>query len=335
MKRRSLLALSVACVALLQAAAAHGEITYQTSFGSEGSGAGQFNQPASVSINNSTGDVYVADNGNDRIQQFTEDGDFVRAWGYDVVASGGDDKPLVDEVDLVKIRATGGTFKLSFNEQTTGPLAFDAPASTVEAALNGLSSISAGGGSVDVTEAPGDAAGSNPYVVTFNGGPLQKTDAALGLDVTLLALPPETELSCKITGTSSGPPGSSTSGWRTATRSPARPRPPSPPVPRRPARPSSVGSSRPSRTATRPWARPSPTGSAAGSSTTAPPVGPSTVFAPTSTVKLKVNEAKGATLTCNAGSWTGSPENYTYRWYRNGIEIGSPPPRPPPKARTR
>ena len=71
-----------------QAAAAHGEITYQSSFGSAGSGAGQLSDPASVSINNSTGDVYVADNGNNRIQQFTEDGEFVRAWGYDVVASG-------------------------------------------------------------------------------------------------------------------------------------------------------------------------------------------------------------------------------------------------------
>src|SRR3954467_11629052 len=113
MKRRSLLALSVACVALLQAAsAAHAEIKYLSSFGSGGSEAGQFSEPASVSINNGTGDVYVADNGNHRIQQFTEGGDFVRAWGYDVVESGGNNKPLVDEVDLVKIRATGGTFRL-------------------------------------------------------------------------------------------------------------------------------------------------------------------------------------------------------------------------------
>src|SRR6185503_3906962 len=100
MKRRSLLALLVACAALLlAAAAAHGEITYQSSFGSAGSGAGQLSDPASVSINNSTGDVYVADNGNNRIEQFTDDGEFVRAWGYDVVASGGNDKPLVNEVE--------------------------------------------------------------------------------------------------------------------------------------------------------------------------------------------------------------------------------------------
>src|SRR4051812_47933563 len=155
MKRRSLLALSVACAALLQAVAvAHGEIIYQTSFGSEGSGAGQFREPASASINDSTGDVYVADNGNNRIQQFTQDGDFVRAWGYDVVESGGDNKPLVDEVDLVKIRATGGTFKLSFNEQSTGPLAYDASAATVQAALNGLWGISSGGGSWRLTGGP-------------------------------------------------------------------------------------------------------------------------------------------------------------------------------------
>ena len=38
------------------------------------------------------GSVYVADNGNQRIQQFAADGTFLRAWGWDVVGSGpGDD----------------------------------------------------------------------------------------------------------------------------------------------------------------------------------------------------------------------------------------------------
>ena len=52
----------------------------------------------------------------------------MRAWGYDVVASGGDNKPLVDEVDAVKIRATGGTFKLVYEGRSTGPLAYNASA---------------------------------------------------------------------------------------------------------------------------------------------------------------------------------------------------------------
>ncbi len=61
----------------------------------------------------------------------------------------------------------------------TGPLAFDAGAQQVADALDALPSVSAGGGSVTVTGGPGDAAGSAPYVVTFDGGPLHGTDEPL------------------------------------------------------------------------------------------------------------------------------------------------------------
>ena len=40
--------------------------------------------------------------------------------------------------------ATGGTFTLTFNGQTTAPLAFNATAAQIEAALEALSNIGAG-----------------------------------------------------------------------------------------------------------------------------------------------------------------------------------------------
>jgi hypothetical protein len=62
-----------------------------TSFGSSGSGAGQLSLvttaaevPSAVAVNEATGDVYVTDTENRRIDQFEADGTFVRAWGWGV-----------------------------------------------------------------------------------------------------------------------------------------------------------------------------------------------------------------------------------------------------------
>lgn len=52
---------------------------------------GGFNRqgPRGIDVNEATGDVYVADTGNNRVQQFTADGEFIRAWGRDVIVSSG------------------------------------------------------------------------------------------------------------------------------------------------------------------------------------------------------------------------------------------------------
>jgi hypothetical protein len=68
-----------------------------------------------------------------------------------------------------------GSFTLAFEGQTTGDIAFDASAATVESALNGLSTIGGAGGSVTVTGGPGDPSGGTPYLVSF-GGALAKTN---------------------------------------------------------------------------------------------------------------------------------------------------------------
>ncbi|MBS1886820.1 MAG: fibronectin type III domain-containing protein [Actinobacteria bacterium] len=72
-----------------------------------------------------------------------------------------------DEVQQIAVRATHGTFALSFLGVQTGPMPFNAPASTVQAELRTLSSIGAAG--VSVIGGPGDTSGSHPYLVTFEG----------------------------------------------------------------------------------------------------------------------------------------------------------------------
>src|SRR5580704_10678777 len=58
------------------------------SFGSAGSGSGQLASPTGVAVDNSTGpasgDVYVGDTGNSRVDQFDSNGNFIRAWGWGV-----------------------------------------------------------------------------------------------------------------------------------------------------------------------------------------------------------------------------------------------------------
>jgi NHL repeat len=63
-----------------------------------GSEAGQCNIPRGIGADSESGHVFVADQENRRIVQFTAWGEFVRAWGWDVVATGpGDDTSLPED----------------------------------------------------------------------------------------------------------------------------------------------------------------------------------------------------------------------------------------------
>ena len=53
-------------------------------FGSAGSGSGQLSDPQDVAVDESSGDLYVADTGNHRIVKFDRAGGFVSAWGWGV-----------------------------------------------------------------------------------------------------------------------------------------------------------------------------------------------------------------------------------------------------------
>jgi hypothetical protein len=85
------LATCVTCVALLVlcVTSAHAELVHSTTFGSEGTGDGQFHEPRGIGVDQTTldptsGDVYVADTGNARVEQFDSTGHFISAWGQGV-----------------------------------------------------------------------------------------------------------------------------------------------------------------------------------------------------------------------------------------------------------
>jgi len=174
-----------------------------------------------LAVNEETGDVYVADTHNHRVDQFKADGAFVRAFGWgvadgssepqvctttcqagisgaqpgqltaptaiaidndpasashgDIYVNVGNGVTPAGEEQRVKVTgATGGTFTLTFEGQTTGPIAFDAPAESaspgsVRKALEGLSTI--GAGNVYVVQ---DASGL--YRVGFRLGALNDKD---------------------------------------------------------------------------------------------------------------------------------------------------------------
>jgi len=177
---RVLLPSLVAALALLAfAPLAHAAVKGVVStIGEEGTLGGQFKNPRGVAVNGASGNVYVADSTNNRIQEFSSSGAYIRAWGTDVVSSGAGNG---NEMQAVMVNATAGQFKLAFGAggpgvSETGDLAFDATAAEVQAALNALTNVSTGGGSVAVSGGPGNAGGSTPYLVNFNTGPLAGAD---------------------------------------------------------------------------------------------------------------------------------------------------------------
>jgi NHL repeat len=115
-----------------------------------------------VAVSPVDGNVVVADPGNRRVQEFDSSGAFVRAWGFDVIQPGKPGNVPVNETQTVTVRATGGTFTLTFIGQTTAPIAFDASPAAVQTALEGLDNLNPG--DVIVT---GDAGG--PWSVEFAG----------------------------------------------------------------------------------------------------------------------------------------------------------------------
>jgi hypothetical protein len=124
-----------------------------------------------MATNPADGHVFVGDRLNARIDEYTAWGEFVKAWGWGVVASGPGNDPQ-NEIQKVSASASAGSFALryrnTFNEgkgaeQTTGAIAFDASAAEMQAALEGLESFAPG--DLAVTGAAG-----GPWTVELTGG---------------------------------------------------------------------------------------------------------------------------------------------------------------------
>ena len=92
----------------------------------------------------------------------------------------------VNATQRVDIQATGGTFTITFDGQTTAAIAYDAAVGAVQTALEGLSNV--GSGDVVVTGTPG------AYVIEFVGQYAAMTVAQVSVDPT------------GLTGTTTTPP---------------------------------------------------------------------------------------------------------------------------------
>jgi hypothetical protein len=167
----ALAALLVCFVAVpLAQAAAISDAEELGRFGALGEGAGEMGLQTAVATDPVTGHVYVGDLEGRRISEFTPWGSFVKAFGWDVAPG------AVNESQEVRVRAASGQFKLKFKGETSADLPFDASAGELEAALEALPSIGAGG--VKVEAVAGALDGSVPivYAVAFNGATLKGTD---------------------------------------------------------------------------------------------------------------------------------------------------------------
>lgn len=184
------LAVTIACWAAASALAAPPSLFWKVPpDGLPGGGAGQFRFPQSVTSNPQNGHLFVADTKNYRIVEMTAWGEFVKTWGWGVVASGPDNKAPRNERQELTVNAGGGTYTLAyFNTldstkeflQKTAPIPYDASAATVQAALEGTGSL-----------APGDLTVSGPsggpFTIEFIG-PLADFDVPpLGIDATDLS----------------------------------------------------------------------------------------------------------------------------------------------------
>jgi hypothetical protein len=177
-------------------------------------GNGTLDNPQGVAVDQETGNVYVSDRDNRRIDVFTADGVFVRAFGQDVVASGPGDRPLVlvNEQQTVQLTAafdigcfcpkpiTGGTFTLTFAGNTTAAIAYNASAIDVRQALEALANIAPG--DVTVTGGPGP---TNTWTVEFTGAyagtnVAQMTGSGAGLAPPGSFGPPSVTVSTPVSG---------------------------------------------------------------------------------------------------------------------------------------
>jgi hypothetical protein len=290
--------------------------------GVAGAVAGALNGPAGIAIAPlgapNAGNVLVTEEQGARVSEFTPAGDFVRAFGFGVVNVGpSKTNGAASAVQSIKVAAVEGTFKLSFEAQTTAALPFNASAVEVRDALNALSTIGGRGGAVTVSGGPGDASGSNPYVVSFGGALAGRAVGSITIDSSGLGLAVGVEATCSLTNQ---PPDGVTFKWlRNGV-----------------AIPGATASSYTFAAADegkgiqcQAFGR---YGNVISTQLTTPYVISSVPSPPLPAAPASISQTTSGTLTgelnreltCNAGAWGNAPTEYTYQFLKGGQPFGAP-----------
>lgn len=116
-----------------------GVASYVSQFGSRGSGAGQFEEPSGVAVA-SNGDLWVADQRNDRVEEFSAAGEYLRDFGSAGSGEGELDGPTAVAVnshgdvwvvdsqnDRIEEFSETGEYLSSFGSKGSGPGQFELP----------------------------------------------------------------------------------------------------------------------------------------------------------------------------------------------------------------
>ena len=76
-------------------------------YGSEGTGAGQYIGPWGIAIDPRNGNVYVSDQGNNRVEEFSSGGTFIKAFGWGVNKTGKDEFEICTSECKAGLAGTG------------------------------------------------------------------------------------------------------------------------------------------------------------------------------------------------------------------------------------
>lgn len=125
--------------------------------------------PRGIAANPENGRLYVAHHRSKRVVELSAWGEFLKAWGWGVVDSGPNDDPR-NEIQQVEVDATGGDFRLKASFlQTTGPIAFNATAAAVQAALEALPDPGSNGIATDPGDFTVTGPAGGPWAIEFTG----------------------------------------------------------------------------------------------------------------------------------------------------------------------
>ena len=177
------LSIVVVCVCAFVLGAVPAAAALPSEFGSGGPGAGQLREPSGVAVNNDLsspafGDVYVTDR-NQRVNEFTGEGVFVRAFGWDVNAAAPEEKlqECTTATGCQGGSAGGGAGQLDEREFVLQGIAVD-----------------------DASEEPLDTSVGDVYVLDRNNGRVEKFDGE-GHFLLQFAIPGGSSVAVGPTGT--------------------------------------------------------------------------------------------------------------------------------------